>query len=159
MEQVLPKTVGGTKVHILIGIKITRLQPTLLKVLPSGVGVYLSSFKDVWGSSIMFAGPHKVFSKINKEMSRDSNHAVYSADVNENQEQCNTDLEIREDRLNSIDRIRTSLYFSFENSGEIKETKDVRFDSSLFFFRASLYPSAIEDNIFQEMGFKPGLNL
>ena len=48
LEQVLPKTVGGTKVHLLIGIKNTRLQPTLLKVLPSGVGVYLSPFKDVW---------------------------------------------------------------------------------------------------------------
>ena len=67
LEQVLPKTVGGTKVHLLFGIKNTRLQPTLLNVLPSGVGVYLSPFKDVWGSRIMFAGPHKVFSKINKE--------------------------------------------------------------------------------------------
>ena len=40
-----------------------RIQPTLLKVLPSGVGVYLSPFKDVWGSRIIFAGPNKVFTK------------------------------------------------------------------------------------------------
>ena len=83
MEQVLPKTVGGTKVHLLLGIKNSRLQTTLLKVLPSGIGVYLSPFKDVWGSRIMFAGPHKVFTKINKQMSGDSNHAVYTADINE----------------------------------------------------------------------------
>ena len=78
----------------------------------------------------MFAGPHKVFSNKNKEMSRYSNHAVYSADVNESQEQCNTGLEIREDRFNSIGRIRVSLY-----------------------------PSAIKDNILQEIGFKPGFDL
>ena len=59
LEQVLPKTVGGKKVHLLLGIKNTRLQPILLTVLPSGVGVYLSPFKDIWGSRIIFAGPHK----------------------------------------------------------------------------------------------------
>ena len=61
LEQALPKTVGGTKVHLLLGIKNTRLQPTLLKVLPSGVGVYQSPFKDVWGSRIMFADLTKFF--------------------------------------------------------------------------------------------------
>ena len=103
MKQVLPKTVGGTKGHLLLGIKNTRLQPALLKVLPSGVGVYLSPFTNVWGSRIMFAGPGKVFSKTNKEISKDSNHAVYSADANETQEQCNTSLETRGDRFNSIE--------------------------------------------------------
>ena len=33
LKQVLPKTVGGTKVHLLLGIKNTRLQPILLKEL------------------------------------------------------------------------------------------------------------------------------
>ena len=53
LEYVLPETVGKTKVHLLLGIKNTRIQPTLLRVLPSGVGVYLSPFKDVWGSRII----------------------------------------------------------------------------------------------------------
>ena len=61
MEYVLPETVGGTKVHLLLGIKNTRIQLALLRVLPSGVRVYLSPFKVVWGSRIIFAGPNKVF--------------------------------------------------------------------------------------------------
>ena len=120
--------------------------------------MYLSPFKDVWGSRIMFAGPQKVFTKINKQMSGDSNHAVYTADVNEIQEQCNSGLEIREDRFNSIERIRTSLYSSLEISDEIEETRKVRFDS-IGRIRASSYPSVIEDDILQEMGCQPGFDL
>ena len=55
LDNILPETVGGSRVHLLLGIKNTRIQPTLIKVLPSGVGVYLSPFKDVWGSRIIFA--------------------------------------------------------------------------------------------------------
>ena len=46
-EYILPKMVGGSKVHLLLGVKNTRIQPTLLRVLSSGIGVYLSPFKDV----------------------------------------------------------------------------------------------------------------
>ena len=63
----LPKTVGGSKVHLLLGVKNTRIQPILLRVLPSGVGVYLSQFKDIWGSRIIFAGSGKSFTLANKE--------------------------------------------------------------------------------------------
>ena len=83
LEYVLPETVGGTKVHLLLGIKNIRIQPTLLKVLPSGDGVYLSLFKDVWGSRIIFAGPNKVFTQANIEQLRDLNHAVYAFDTRE----------------------------------------------------------------------------
>ena len=34
--------------HLLKGVKNTGIQPALIKVLPSGVGVFLSPFKDVW---------------------------------------------------------------------------------------------------------------
>ena len=70
MDYVLPETVGGTEVHLLLGIKNTRIQPVLIRVLPSGMGVYLSPFKDVWGSRIIFAGPSKYSlepTKISKE--------------------------------------------------------------------------------------------
>ena len=77
MEYVLSETVGGIKVHLLLWIKNTRIQPILLRVLPSGAGVYLSPFKDVWGSRIIFAGQNKVFTRANKEQLRDSNHAVH----------------------------------------------------------------------------------
>ena len=83
MEYILPATVGGTKVHLLLGIKNTRIQPVLIRVLPSGVGVYLSPFKDVWGSRIIIAGPNKVFTQANREEQRDSNHSVYSLDIRE----------------------------------------------------------------------------
>ena len=44
-EYILPKMAGGSKVNLLLGVKNTRIQPTLLQVLSSGIGVYLSSFK------------------------------------------------------------------------------------------------------------------
>ena len=78
LNDVLPETVGGSRVHLLLGIKNTRIQPTLIKVLPSGVGVYLSPFKDIWGSRIIFAGPNKEFTRANKVPG--SNHAVYMID-------------------------------------------------------------------------------
>ena len=59
----LPEKVGGSKVHLLLGIKNTNLDPVLIKVLPSGVAVYLSPFKDVYGSRLIFAGPHRSFTK------------------------------------------------------------------------------------------------
>ena len=54
----LPERVGGSKVQFLLGIKNTNLDPVLVKILPSGVAVYRSPFKDVYGSRMIFAGPH-----------------------------------------------------------------------------------------------------
>ena len=56
-DYILPKTVGGSKAHLLLGVKNTRIKPILLRVLPLGLGVYLSQFTDIWGSRIIFAGP------------------------------------------------------------------------------------------------------
>ena len=87
----LPKTVGGTKVHLLLGVKNTLIQPVLIRVLPSGVGVYLSPFKYVGGSIIIFAGPSKVFTQANKDQQTESNHAVYSlnnSDILGNSDNC-----------------------------------------------------------------------
>ena len=78
MSYILPKTVGGSKVHLLLEVNNTRIQTVLIRVLSFGVGVYLSPFKDVWGSRIIFAGQSKVFSRANKDQERESNHAVYS---------------------------------------------------------------------------------
>ena len=60
---VLPERVGGSRVHLLLGIKNTNLDPVLVKVLSSGIAVYLSPFKDIYGSRIIFAGPHRSFTK------------------------------------------------------------------------------------------------
>jgi len=73
----LPGRVGGSKVHLLLGIKNTNLDPLLLKRLPSGVAVYLSPFKDVYGSRIIFAGPHKSFTEANKGIKNPMSNAVF----------------------------------------------------------------------------------
>ena len=102
MEYVLPETVGGTKVHLLLGIKNTRIQPTLLRILPSGVGVYLSPFKDVWGSKIIFPGANKVFTQANIEQLRDLNHAVYAFDTREQIIENNDNMHKKEIRFGFI---------------------------------------------------------
>ena len=60
----LPKYVGGSDAHLLIGIKNTNLDPVWIKTLPSGVAVYRSVFRDIWGSNLIFAGPHKTFTSV-----------------------------------------------------------------------------------------------
>ena len=82
-DYILPETLCGSRVHLLLGIKNTRIQPVLVRILPSRVGVYMSPFKDVWGSRIIFAGPNKVFNQANKAQQRESNRVVYSLNVKE----------------------------------------------------------------------------
>ena len=62
--------------HLLLGIRNTKIQPVLIKVLPSGVGVYLSPFKDMEGSRIIYAGPSKCFTRTDDDLNREWNHAV-----------------------------------------------------------------------------------
>ena len=92
-----------SRVHLLLGVKNTRIQPTLIKVLPSGVGVYLSPFKEIWGSRIIFAGPNKEFARANKEQIGGSNHAVYML---------NQDIE-------EIQGLGSSKKVRFESEGEV----------------------------------------
>ena len=77
-DYILPKTVGGSRVHLLLGVKNTRIQPVLLLVLSSGVGGFLSQFKDKWGCRIIFAEPSKSFTLANKELQSKTIHAIYS---------------------------------------------------------------------------------
>jgi len=49
----------------------------LIKVLPSGVAGYLSPFKDVYGSRLIFAGPHRSFTKGNDEKYSEMSNAVF----------------------------------------------------------------------------------
>ena len=91
-ENILPKTVGGSKVHLLLDIKNTKIQPVLIKVLPSGVGVYLSPFKNVDRSRIIYAGPSKCFTRIDNEQNLDSNYAIYTVfGTGIENEPCNTE--------------------------------------------------------------------
>ena len=49
-DAVLPERDGGSRVHLLLGSKNTNLDHVLVKILPSGVAVYRSPFKDIYGS-------------------------------------------------------------------------------------------------------------
>ena len=84
-------------VYLLLGIKNTRIQRTLLRVLPSRVGVYLSPFKEVWGSRIILIGSNKAFSQANKEQLKDSNHAVYAFDTREQMIEANESMHKKRD--------------------------------------------------------------
>ena len=71
----LPKYMGGSEVHLFLGIKNTNLDPVWIKTLPSGVAVYQSVFRDIWGSDIIFAGQHKTFTSVNK--TSNTNHSIF----------------------------------------------------------------------------------
>ena len=61
----------------MLGLKNPSLHPVLIKTLDSGVAVYKSPFKDVFGSCIIFAGPHKAFTKGNKNITNEVSLAIY----------------------------------------------------------------------------------
>ena len=65
----LPPYAAGTTVKLLIGIKNNKLDPTLIEVLPSGV--------DIFGSNIIFAGPHTTFTKGNQSFDSHLSQAVF----------------------------------------------------------------------------------
>ena len=58
-----PKTVGGDRVKLLLGIRSTALAPRLHYALPNGLGVYVSALLDINGSNVCFGGTHEVFTQ------------------------------------------------------------------------------------------------
>ena len=72
--EALPSKVGGSVVHLLIGMKDVSLDPQHLGTLPSGIGVYRSPFVGTDGSTICYGGPHPTFSKANQ--GKASNYAA-----------------------------------------------------------------------------------
>ena len=76
-DVVLPEKIGGSRVHLLLGIKNTNLDPVLIKVLSSGIAVYLSPFKDIYGSRVIFAGPHKSFTRSDNGLKTEMSNAVF----------------------------------------------------------------------------------
>ena len=97
-------------------MKNTRIQPVLLWVLPSGVGVYLSPFKDVGGSRIIFAGPSKFFTEANKDQQRQTIHAVYSIRKDYLDKSVETNI-IAEFRSESFSKVKISHHMSCSKSG------------------------------------------
>ena len=73
----LPEYAAGDEVKLLIGIKNNHLNPTIITILPSGVGVYRSPFIDIFGSRLIYAGPHSSFSRANSNLNKDLSHAIF----------------------------------------------------------------------------------
>ena len=57
----LPRYAAGGSVGVLVGIQDVQLDPVLIAVLPSSIGIYRCPFVDMWGSQIAYAGPHPSF--------------------------------------------------------------------------------------------------
>lgn len=57
-KESLPVSIGGSDIKLIIGIRQSLIFPTLVMVLDSGLQVWRSQFQDIFGSSIIFAGPH-----------------------------------------------------------------------------------------------------
>ncbi len=62
-HHVFPQEIRGAPVKLLIGIRSTQLAPVLKFTLPSGLCVYDSKFRDVYGATLCFSGPHEVFTR------------------------------------------------------------------------------------------------
>lgn len=71
---ILPPSIGGDSIKLLIGLKRTDLEPVCVFSLPSGVGLYKSPFRDIHGSIYCYGGPHRVFSDVNKKVCGNINH-------------------------------------------------------------------------------------
>ena len=135
-DYILPKTVGGSKVHLLLGVKNTRIQPILLRVLPSGVGVYLSQFKDIWGSRIIFAKPSKSFTFANKELESKTVYAIYSA--KEVYQKTDYIGEFRSEPIRKVD-ISPHSSKSETRTGEVRSEPNSKVEISLHFNKNKVY--------------------
>ena len=62
---VLPAHTGGSRTRLLIGIKDPEAHPVPIFTLPSGLGLFKSKFKDMYGSQYCYGGPHSSFN-VNK---------------------------------------------------------------------------------------------
>ena len=63
-----PSKIGGDEVKLLVGIRQTELAPRMILTLPSGVSVFESKVKDVFGSYLAFGGPHEVFTSAYRKL-------------------------------------------------------------------------------------------
>ena len=70
----LPPYVGNDRIGLLIGLKCPEIEPACVFSLPSGIGLYKSQFKDIFGSYYCYGGPHKSFTEINNKFHGNINH-------------------------------------------------------------------------------------
>ena len=139
-QAVLPEAIGGSRVHLLLGIKNTKLHPILIKILPSGVGVFLSPFKDKWGSRIIFAGPSKAFTTGNNDLKTDISHEVFSIhqdiereeNLREEVNQVHFSIPVNDKLGLAVDPYAFSKDDYLELGGETETTLEEKVDNELF---------------------------
>jgi hypothetical protein len=66
-HHMFPQEIRGAPVKLLIGIRSTQLAPVLKFTLPSGLCVYESKLRYVYGATLCFGGPHEVFTRSYKQ--------------------------------------------------------------------------------------------
>ena len=71
----LPSFVGGT-IDFMIGIKYLRYHPEEIFMMPSGLTIYKSMFKNSEGGRGIIGGPYEVFTAIESQFYLDSNHML-----------------------------------------------------------------------------------
>ena len=76
-QTAFPEYIGGDSIKLLVGLKNAELEPVCVMNLPSGIGLYRSVFKDVFGSVYCFGGPHRIFSDVHKKFGGSVNY-IYS---------------------------------------------------------------------------------
>ena len=75
-----PKELGGRQVDVMVGIRYLKYYPTLLFMLPSGLGVYKSQFKAPNDEILVLGGPHPAWSKCAESCSFVGPHSFFSAE-------------------------------------------------------------------------------
>ena len=66
-NETLPPKIGGTTTKMLIGIESTEHFPEKILELPDGLGVFRAETVDKYNSTIVYDGPHSIFTKANQE--------------------------------------------------------------------------------------------
>lgn len=73
-DVVLPPSVGGDRIGLLIGLRDIELDPKCVFHLPSGIGLYESPFVDSYGSRYCYGGPSSAFTAANERYFGNANH-------------------------------------------------------------------------------------
>ena len=83
LEDLPPRAskVGGSEVDIMVGIRYIKYHPTLLFILPSGLGVYRSKFASPNGEDCVLGGPHKAWEKCKEEINYNSPYSYFSSEM------------------------------------------------------------------------------
>ena len=139
----MPPYAGGDKVRLLIGLKNSDLEPVCIMNLPSGIGLYKSVFKDIFGSMYCYGGPHKTFTSINKSFNGNVNHiSVYFAEM------------INQYRYSPYPQLMSALEPDLTDTGHgVAHCKEVCLPYSYTSCSGNtIYPTPLTSSDFRELG-------